>query len=118
MGVHFNIPADKPQEHGIIVAPLNVKVWVLNCTSKNEKVSTLIHYSVTILFVYALNKNITKRFNLILENKKRNIKCKLSQSSICKNTRRMLTLIGTLYPGFMVSLYLSLANNGGYHVTR
>jgi hypothetical protein len=53
----------------------------------------------------------------MLEKRKTKQKYEVYQSSKCKRTRRMLTLIGTMDPRFMVSLDLSLSNNGVYHLS-
>jgi hypothetical protein len=41
---------------GVIVAPINVKVWISNHRSKKEKLFTHSKKSVTTLVIYALNE--------------------------------------------------------------
>jgi hypothetical protein len=101
---------NRKEKEIIIVAPMNVKIWVSNNISKKGKIFTLSNMSIIILTIET--KQSTKSFNLKLESKK-----KVFQSSKCKRTSRMITLKGTMDPGFMVSLDLSLSNNGGYQDT-
>jgi hypothetical protein len=58
-----------------------------------------------------------KEVDLILGSEMRKIvNVNVSQSSKCKRTRQMFTLIETMDLGSWFHL-ISLSNNGGYHIT-